>query len=93
MSGLPAQLCAAASAQRKECESQEKLGRRMLQMVADAHRLQALLDSQLEVHAEVFDQSRLGSTALLQFGQLHPTVSENTAAENTGASEPASDSL
>ncbi len=67
-SGLPSLMRTTVAAQRKEFEAQEKLAERIQQILADAQRLQALLDGHIEVHAQVFDVSKKGSTAVLQFG-------------------------
>lgn len=72
LQGLPRGAKSAMSQQRRGFENQLELAGRVMEMAADANRLEGWLDGQFEVDAVFSDARQAPSTMLLQFGNSAP---------------------
>jgi hypothetical protein len=77
--GLPRELRSQISSARRYAEQQVALAKRLLELVATARQMDGWLDSQLQVHAELFDASSPAPEPLLRFGNFKQEANRSEA--------------
>ncbi|MEZ6136835.1 MAG: hypothetical protein R3C53_18220 [Pirellulaceae bacterium] len=68
--GLPSEVRSAMSSQRRDFESQLQIGKRLLEIVADANQMDGWMDRQIAVHAELRDAKQPEVPPRIVFGSL-----------------------
>lgn len=84
-SGVPRELRSQISSARRYAEQQLALARRLLELVATARQMDGWLDSQLQVHAELFDAASPAPEPLLRLGNIEQEVLRSEAATDGNA--------